>query len=61
VDLLKEGIVDSSVAEHPDAADEPEAFIARMSQTLARELGVLLRAHPGDRLAARLARYRQLG
>jgi acetyl-CoA carboxylase carboxyl transferase beta subunit len=61
VDLLRDGIVDRIVAEHPDAADEPAQFVARLSEVLAHELGVLLRADPADRLAARLTRYRQLG
>jgi len=61
VDLLRDGIVDRIVAEHPDAADEPAEFVARLSEVLAHELGVLLRADPADRLAARLTRYRQLG
>jgi len=61
LDLLREGIVDRIVAEHPDAADEPEQFCARMSQVLQHELGLLLRAEPAERLAARLARYRRLG
>jgi len=61
VDLLREGIVDRIVAEHPDAADEPGEFCARMTQVLAHELGMLLRADPAERLAARLARYRRLG
>jgi acetyl-CoA carboxylase carboxyl transferase subunit beta len=61
LDLLKGGIVDRIVAEHPDAADEPAEFCARMSQVLAYELGMLLRADPTERLKARLARYRRLG
>ena len=61
VDLLRDGIVDRIVAEHPDAADEPAEFVARLSEVLAHELGVLLRADPADRLAARLTRYRRLG
>ena len=60
-DLLRDGIVDRIVAEHPDAADEPAEFCARMTQVLAHELGMLLRADPAKRLAARLARYRRLG
>jgi acetyl-CoA carboxylase alpha subunit len=60
-DLLRDGIVDRIVAEHPDAADEPSEFCARMTQVLAHELGMLLRADPAQRLAARLARYRRLG
>jgi acetyl-CoA carboxylase carboxyl transferase subunit beta len=61
VDLLADGIVDRIVAEHPDAADEPEEFCKRMSQTIQHELAVLARERPADRLAARLARYRALG
>jgi acyl-CoA carboxylase subunit beta len=60
-DLLREGLVDRIVPEHPDAADEPAEFCDRMTQVLAHELGMLLRADPTDRLAARLARYRRLG
>jgi len=61
LDLLNGGIVDRIVAEHPDAADEPAQFCARMTQVLAYELGMLLRADPTERLQARLARYRRLG
>ena len=53
--------MDRIVAERPDAADEPAEFFARMTQVLAHELGMLLRADPAERLAARLARYRRLG
>ena len=42
LDLLHDGIVDRIVAEHPDAADEPEEFCLRMSQSIQHELG-----HPG--------------
>ena len=38
VDLLRNGIVDAIVPEHPDAADEPEAFTRRLSATIAGEL-----------------------
>jgi len=61
LDLLREGIVDRIVVERPDAADEPAEFCARMSQVLQHELGLLLRADPAERLAARLRRYRALG
>ncbi len=37
LDLLADGIVDRIVAEHPDAADEPEDFCRRMSQTIQHE------------------------
>ena len=56
-----DGIVDRIVAEHPDAADEPADFCARMAQVLEHELALLLRADPVTRRAARLARYRALG
>ena len=61
LDLLADGIVDRIVAEHPDAADEPEAFCARMSQTIQHELATLARLDPAERLQARLDRYRGLG
>ena len=61
LDLLADGIVDRIVAEHPDAADEPEDFCRRMSQAIQHELAVLVRQDPGERLAARLERYRRLG
>ncbi len=60
-DLLAAGIVDRIVAERPDAAEEPEAFCARMSHVLQYELAKLLGMDPDQRLAARLARYRRLG
>lgn len=61
LDLLHAGIVDRIVAEHPDAADEPEEFCRRMSQAIQHELAVLAREDPAARLAARLERYRRLG
>ena len=61
LDLLADGIVDRIVAEHPDAADEPEDFCRRMSQAIQHELAVLTRQDPRERLAARLERYRRLG
>ena len=61
LDLLDAGIVDRIVAEHPDAADEPEDFCRRMSQVIQHELAVLARQDPAQRLADRLARYRRLG
>jgi acyl-CoA carboxylase subunit beta len=61
LDLLHAGIVDRVVAEHPDAADEPEEFCRRMSQVIQHELAVLARQDPSERLAARLERYRRLG
>jgi acetyl-CoA carboxylase alpha subunit len=61
LDLLRGGIVDRLVAEHPDAADEPEAFARRMAGVLEQELVALLRTEPGERLSGRLTRYRRLG
>ncbi|MFC5183069.1 carboxyl transferase domain-containing protein [Actinomadura harenae] len=40
-DLYEDGIVDAIVPEEPDAADEPEAFCARVADVLARELPAL--------------------
>ncbi len=61
LDLLRSGIVDRVVAEHPDAADEPDAYLERVAQVLEHELTGLMHRDPGTRLAARLARYRSLG
>jgi acetyl-CoA carboxylase alpha subunit/acetyl-CoA carboxylase beta subunit len=61
LDLLRAGIVDRVVAERPDAADEPAAYLARVARVLEAELAGLLRRDPQTRLAARLARYRTLG
>ncbi|UER55286.1 acetyl-CoA carboxyl transferase [Kineosporiaceae bacterium SCSIO 59966] len=61
LDLLRAGIVDRVVAEHPDAADEPEDFCRRVGQVLQHDLVRLLEADPRQRYADRLARYRCLG
>jgi acetyl-CoA carboxylase carboxyl transferase subunit beta len=61
LDLLADGIVDRIVAEHPDAADEPEEFCQRMSQSIQHELTTLARMDRQERLQARLDRYRRLG
>lgn len=61
IDLLRSGIVDRIIAEHPDAADEPDDFARRVGQVLRHELVHLLRQVPVDRYAARLARYRRIG
>jgi acetyl-CoA carboxylase carboxyl transferase subunit beta len=61
LELLRAGIVDRVVAEHPDAADEPAAYLERLARVLELELTGLLRRDPRTRLAARLARYRHLG
>ena len=61
LDLLADGIVDRVVAEHPDAADEPEDFCRRMALVIAGELSRLASTNATSRLAARHDRYRRLG
>jgi acetyl-CoA carboxylase carboxyl transferase subunit beta len=61
LDLMRNGVVDRVVPEHPDAAEEPEAFLARLAAALELELAALLRQDGARRLAARLDRYRRLG
>lgn len=60
-DLMRNGIVDAIVGEHPDAADTPEAFTARLSATIAGELAALRVLAADQRLARRLSRYRRIG
>ena len=57
LDLRELGIVDRIVAEKPDAADEPEAFCARVGAVLEYELAALLASGPGTP-ADRASRYR---
>ena len=61
VALLRNGIVDTVVPEYPDAADEPEAFIERLSGAIAGELHGLRSTPDEQRLAARFERYRRIG
>lgn len=61
VDLRADGVVDRIVAEHDDAADEPEAFCLRLGAAVRQELAALISADPADRAQARSARYRRLG
>ncbi|MEU7818820.1 carboxyl transferase domain-containing protein [Pseudonocardia sp. NPDC049154] len=61
VDLLRAGAVDTIVDEHPDAADEPEAFARRVADAVESELRALLPLSPVDRLVRRRRRYRTLG
>ncbi|WP_127784117.1 carboxyl transferase domain-containing protein [Rhodococcus sp. X156] len=61
LDLLRNGIVDRIVAEHPDAADEPAEFLSRLGGVLEHELAMLLTRTPTDLRTARLDRYRRLG
>ncbi|MGE2714068.1 carboxyl transferase domain-containing protein [Mycolicibacterium litorale] len=60
-DLLRNGIVDAIVGEHPDAADEPLEFTHRLSATIAAELHALRDVPAADRLQRRLERYRRIG
>jgi acetyl-CoA carboxylase carboxyl transferase subunit beta len=60
-DLLASGIVDVIAPEHPDAADEPVEFSQRLSRAIAAELDALRGVPAGERLAARLRRYRRIG
>ncbi|MGK2882794.1 MAG: carboxyl transferase domain-containing protein, partial [Mycobacterium sp.] len=60
-DLLRNGIVDVIVPEHPDAADEPVEFSRRLSRAIACELHGLSNAPAAERYTDRLARYRRIG
>jgi acyl-CoA carboxylase subunit beta len=60
-DLLRNGIVDAIVPEHPDAADEPVEFSKRLSRAIAAELAALCGLSDDERMAARLQRYRRIG
>ena len=57
LDLYRRGVVDRIVAEHPDAADEAEAFCHRLGAVLEYELASLVRRGPGSSLE-RTKRYR---
>jgi acetyl-CoA carboxylase carboxyl transferase beta subunit len=61
VDLLRAGIVDAIVPEHPDAADEPVEFCERMGRAIAGELHRLTEVPEQQRYDDRLARYRRIG
>jgi acetyl-CoA carboxylase carboxyl transferase subunit beta len=58
---MRNGIVDAIVPERPDAADEPMEFTQRLSATIANELHSLRSVPDGQRLTARLDRYRRIG
>lgn len=60
-DLLRNGIVDTVVGEHPDAADEPLEFTHRLSATIAAELHALRDVPSQTRLQRRMDRYRRIG
>lgn len=59
--LRSHRIVDRIIPEHPDAADEGEAFLRRVGAVLEAELGALLRSEPSTRYDERRRRYRTLG
>ncbi|MEU8923273.1 carboxyl transferase domain-containing protein [Kitasatospora sp. NPDC048545] len=59
--LTEAGLVDEVVPELPDAADEPEAFCARLGRAVGATLGALTTASEAERLAARAVRHRRLG
>ena len=61
VDLRERGLVDRIVAEHPDAADEPEEFCRRVGEVLRFELGRLARADVAALVATRADRFGRLG
>jgi len=56
-DLLRDGIVDRIVGEHPDAADEPEDFCRRLGKVLRYELAELTSKSTHTLLAQRMQRY----
>lgn len=60
-DLRARGVVDRIVAERPDAADEPDAFVARLGEVIAAELTALSQRDLGSLADARADRYRRVG
>lgn len=60
VDLRRDGIVDRVVPELPDAAEETDAFLGRVSRALEYEIAGLLDEDDTTRLADRSARFRRL-
>lgn len=61
VDLLRHGIVDAIVPEHPVASQERDAFLVRLGDAVKAELSALLATGADERLQARKARYRRIG
>jgi acetyl-CoA carboxylase carboxyl transferase subunit beta len=57
LDLRDRGIVDRIVAEHPDAADEPEEFCRRVGAVLEHELAALFHADVAALKPLRAARF----
>ncbi len=60
-DLVANRIVHRLIAEHDDAADEPEAFCRRVGRAIQWELTELLRMDPQERLAQRHRHFREIG
>ena len=48
LDLLRDGVVDRVVAEHPDAADEPAAFLERLARRARARADRLAASRPPD-------------
>lgn len=61
LDLLRADVADRIVAEHPDAADEPEPFLRRAGQVIEHTLTQLMHTDPAGRSGARYERYRRVG
>jgi acetyl-CoA carboxylase carboxyl transferase beta subunit len=61
LDMREAGIVDRIVAEHPDAADEPEQFCLRLGEVLRYELAALSQQDGKVLVRQRAERYRRLG
>jgi len=60
-DLFEQGLVDRIIAEHPDAAAEPEAFSRRMGAAIHAELRTLAGEDPAQRLTERARRFDRIG
>ncbi|SDJ24921.1 acetyl-CoA carboxylase carboxyl transferase subunit beta [Frankineae bacterium MT45] len=61
LDLLRNRVVDRIVPENPDAADEPQKFLLRLSQVIGDELDQLTSWEMSALRARRVDRYRSLG
>ena len=59
--LLGFGIIDVVVPEFPSADKEPREFMERVTASIATQLRSLVAQDSGERLAARVARYRGIG
>lgn len=60
-DLFEHGLVDRIIAEHPDAASEPEMFSRRTGAAIQAELWALTGEDPARRLAERARRFDRIG